>query len=133
MSRKNLIAGLVLAGLAGQASAVTITTGPVLVNDPADGVNNEVWCIAQNLDKNKARQVTGTVIFANTGGVVQTGTKTLNPGFGDWIAGATGGSGLVYCTFDVPNKTTVRGYLAIQQSPVGQSQLTTTLLTLEAK
>lgn len=129
--KKNLLA-LALAVSSLQAGAVVVTTAPVLVNDPGPGVDRQVWCIAQNLTKSD-KQVVSSSIFGYDGQVIQEITKVVQPGVATWLSGATGGSGLVYCQFNVPNKTKVRTYLSIQDVPNGQTANTQTILTLEAR
>lgn len=115
MKIKQTLAGLVLAGMAAQASAVTVTTAPWAVNNPNASTSRVVWCVAQNLSKKDFSPVS-TAMLGDNGTVVQTITGTVGPGKTLWLAGAKGGTGLIYCTFDVKNKNTLRTYLVVQDN-----------------
>lgn len=114
-----LSAGLLLgAAITGDAFAdVTLITPPVAVNAPNPDTNRVVWCLGQNLDTKKSFAPVSAAILGDNGTVVQEISGTIEPGRTFWMAGATGGSGTIYCRFSVKNKQKVRGYLVVQDEP----------------
>jgi len=137
MRSKLMIGGLLLAAFSMNASAAGEYTAPVAVNPPHAGITRIVWCVAQNLNK-KAKNAVSVAIFGSDGTPVQQISGSVPPATARWLAGATGGSGLVYCKFDLKGNTNKsRGYLVVmdQVIPVLAGQTTTpyTVMTIEAK
>lgn len=137
MRSKVIISGFVLAAASMNASAVVKYTAPVAVNTPDPGITRTVWCVAQNLN-NKTKKAVSVAIQAADGSVIQQIQGDVPPNTARWLAGASGGSGLVFCKFDLKgNSSKSRGYITIQDQvkPTLAGQFTTpyTVMTIEAK
>lgn len=134
-----LSAGLLLgAATTGDAFAdVTLITPPAAVNAPNPDTNRVVWCLVQNIDAKKSFAPVTAAILGDNGTVIQEIGATVAPGRTFWLAGATGGSGTIYCKITVQNKQKVRGYLIVQDEPKGfptaNPTYKHTVLSLEAR
>ena len=140
MNLKHILsAGLLLgAATTGDAFAdYTLFTAPVAVNAPNPDTNRVIWCLGQNLDTKKSFAPVSTAILGDNGTVIQEIAGTIPPGRTLWMAGATGGSGTIYCKFTVKNKQKVRGFLVVQDEPKGfptaNPTYKHTFLSLEAR
>jgi len=137
MRGKAMIGGFLLAAASMNASAVVKYTAPVAVNAPDAGITRTVWCVAQNLNR-RARNAVSVAIQAADGSVIQQISGSVPPNTARWLAGASGGSGLVFCRFDLQgNSSRSRGYITVQDQvkPTLAGQFTTpyTVMTIEAK
>lgn len=142
MKLKHLLSTCLVLGAATSGNAfanVTLITPPVAVNAPNPDTNRVVWCLGQNIDTKKNFTPVSTAILGDNGTVIQEISGTIEPGRTLWMAGATGGSGTVYCKFSVKNKQKVRGYLVVQDEPKnlvpppGAASYKHTVFSLEAR
>ena len=124
---KKLIAltlvALSLYGLEASAASV-IRTPPVTAKAPAGITNRGLRCVGQNFGK-KAVPIFAEVVYAD-GTVSFSDTVTVEPQNTAYIQSIYGGSGFRYCRFTVSNKTTVKGWLEVEDDGA-------TSLVLEAK
>ena len=142
MKLKHILSSCMLLGVAaaGAASAdVNLYTPPVAVNAPNPDTNRVVWCLGQNIDAKKSFTPVSAAILGDNGTVIQEISGAIEPGRTLWMAGATGGSGTIYCKFTVKNKQKVRGYLVVQDEPKnivpppGSPSYKHTVFSLEAR
>lgn len=143
MKIKHIASSLMFVGaaVAGDASAkAVLTSPPVSVNAPSPDVNRVVWCQAQSLASSKSSNVVSALIVGDDGQPVLGQSEisgTVGPAKTIWLAGATGGSGTLYCRFTVADKKKVRGYIVVQDEPKAfagaNPSYKHTVMSLEAK
>lgn len=136
MRSKVMMGSLLLAAVSMNVSAAVKYTAPVAVNAPSAGITRIVWCVAQNLNK-KAKTAVSASIFGADGSVIQEISASVPPATARWLSGASGGSGLVYCKFNLKgNSSKSRGYLIVQDhvDPLpGQTTTPYRVMSIEAK
>lgn len=118
---------------------VTLITPPAAVNAPNPETNRVVWCLGQNIDNKRSFTPVSTAILGDNGTVVSEISGDIGPGKTVWLAGASGGSGTIYCRFNVKSRQSIRGYLVVQDEPKtpvpppGSPSYKHTVLSLEAR
>lgn len=111
-----LVASIVLLTAAGAATAAVTVSPPVALNSPVSGVTRQVWCVAQNVSY-RTLTANSQLIQGWDNGTAQEITADVPPLQTVWLAGVSGGSGLVYCRFDkIGNTNKLRTFIVVQDN-----------------
>lgn len=105
------LVALSLYGVEANAASV-IRTPPVTAKAPAGIANRGLRCVGQNFGK-KAVPIFAEVVYAD-GTVTFSDTVMVEPQNTAYIQSIYGGAGFRYCRFTVSNKTTVKGWLEVE-------------------